>query len=202
MTTESSIKEPEKVASPVALHEPLARRQSPKGFLPLPVEPEKLQSIFEAARWAPSSRNEQPWRFIVASKSENPTEFEELFSTLNDSNKLWANQASVLIAVAAKLTSSRDAKPNRHALYDTGGAVANLTVQAVALGLQVHQMAGFNSQALRELYEVPSDFELMTVLAIGFPDESLLGQRQRVRKELSEFVFQSAWGKSFSITIQ
>lgn len=202
MTTESSIKEPEKVASPVALHEPLARRQSPKGFLPLPVEPEKLQSMFEAARWAPSSRNEQPWRFIVASKSENPTEFEELFSTLNDSNKLWANQASVLIAVAAKLTSSRDAEPNRHALYDTGGAVANLTVQAVALGLQVHQMAGFNSQALRELYEVPSDFELMTVLAIGFPDESLLGQRQRVRKELSEFVFQSAWGKSFSITIQ
>jgi nitroreductase len=158
--------------------------------------------LFEAARWSPSSYNEQPWRFIVASKSEDHAEFDKLCNTLNDSNKAWAHQAAALIAVAAKLTLTKNGKPNRHASYDAGGAVANLTMQAVSLGLQAHQMAGFNSQILSEVYNVPADFELMAVLAVGYPDDRLLGQRLRERKELNEFVFQNVWETPFTITNQ
>lgn len=186
----------ELIEEDVQLHEIIANRRSPKGFVEKAVEPGMLRSLLEAARWSPSSRNEQPWRFIVASKAHQQAEYDKLFSTLNDSNRVWAHQASALIAVAAKLTSSRDGKPNRLAQYDTGGAVANLTAQAVSLGLQVHQMGGFNSQMLRQLYNVPDDFELMAVLAIGYSDDGLLGQRQRVRKELGQFVFQGEWEKS------
>lgn len=182
-------------AEDYSLHELIARRRSQKAFSERHVDMPTLKSLLEAARWAPSSRNEQPWRFIVASKSENAAEFERIFSTLNDSNKVWAYQASALIAVTANLTSSRDAKPNHHAQYDTGGAVANLTMQAVSFGLQVHQMGGFNLVMLREMYNIPSHFQPIAVLAIGYPDD-LREQKQRTRKELHEFVFESEWGKS------
>jgi nitroreductase len=182
------------------LHDAIARRRSPKGFVEKPIEPEHLRLVLEAARWAPSSRNEQPWRFIVADKFHDTDEFEKLLSTLSEANRAWASQTSVLIAVVAKTAFSRDGLANRHAAYDVGGAVANLTVQAVSLGLQVHQMAGFMPAMLREVYRIPPEFEPMAVLALGYPDDSTLGQRQRVRKELSELVFRNEWGKSITIT--
>jgi nitroreductase len=182
----------------ISIHEPLARRRSPKGFLPRPVEAERLARLFEAARWAPSSFNEQPWRFIVATE-DNHDEFEQLLRTLTPKNQEWAKHAGALIAVAAKLNLERNGKANRHALYDTGGAVANLTTQAVSLGLQVHQMAGFDSSKLRETVGIPWNYEPMAVLAVGYADEVSLLQKQRVRKELGELVFEGVWSNTARI---
>ncbi len=182
----------------IPIHAPLARRRSPKGFFRKAVEEETLLSLFEAARWAPSSFNEQPWRFIVATK-DNGDEFGKLLATLSPTNQEWAKDASVLIAVAAKLNLERNGKANRHAQYDTGGAVANLTTQAVSLGLQVHQMAGFDSSKLRETFGIPLDYEPMAVIAAGYADEVQLSQKQRVRKELGELVFEGVWSNTSRI---
>lgn len=116
-----------------------------------------------------------------------------MLETLTKKNQEWAKQAAVLITVIAKTTFERDGATNHHAQYDTGGAVANLTLQAVSLGLQVHQMAGFDNTKLRSSFDVPSEFEPLTVLAIGYADETALVQKQRSRKELQEFVFESRW---------
>ncbi|MBX2991704.1 MAG: nitroreductase family protein [Bacteroidetes bacterium] len=173
----------------------IRRRWSPKGFLDIPVEPEKLVSLFEAARWSPSSRNEQPWRFIVETKS-HPEGYERLFSTLTESNKSWAGEAPVLIAGFAKKLFERDNRFNRVALYDTGGAVANLTVQAVSLGLQVHQMGGYDMRRLRELYSVPEEFEPAAILAVGYADEEQRTSRVRLRHELHTMVYEGVWGSA------
>lgn len=179
----------------IPLNEAVDRRWSPKGFLDIPVEPEKLRSLFEASRWSPSSRNEQPWRFIVETKP-HPEGYERLFSTLTESNKSWAGQAPVLIAGFAKKLFERDNRPNRVALYDTGGAVANLTVQAVSLGLQVHQMGGYDMRRLKELYNVPEEFEPAAILAVGYADEEERSSRVRQRRELNTMVYEGAWGRA------
>ena len=179
--------------SELPLLEVIAQRRSPRRFLDIPIEPEKQRSMFEAARCAPSSLNEQPWRFIVVTK-DNASEYERLFSTLTDRNKVWASEAPVLVVSVAKLFVDRNGKPNRFALHDVSGAMANLTMQAVSLGLQVHQMGGFDAVRLRTLYQIPDGFEPVTVSAIGYADEFNLLTRERTRNELATFVFQGQWG--------
>lgn len=171
----------------------IEHRRSPKRFLDIPVEQEKLHSILEAARWAPSSRNEQPWRFILATK-ENPAEYERVFSTLNEKNREWAKQASVLLVAIAHQFIERTGSPNTHAMHDVGGAIAHLTTQAVSLGLQVHQMGGFDSEKLRKLYQIPEGFDPVTVNAIGYGDEETFLQHVRTRKELNSLVYEGEWG--------
>lgn len=177
------------------LHEVLDKRRSPKAFLPRAVEPEKLRQLLEAARWSPSSRNEQPWRFIVGIK-EQADGYERLLKSLTDANQQWAQQAPVLIAVVAKLIFERDGKPNGSALLDVGGAIANLTVQAIALGLQVHQMAGFDRQKLKEACAIPDGFEPAVVLAVGYADDAqVLPQDRRKRLPLHALAFEGTWGR-------
>src|SRR5260370_15292830 len=135
------------------IEEILRRRWSPRAFSARPVEPEKLQSLFEAARWAASSFNEQPWNFIVATK-QNPEEHEHLLSCLVEGNQRWARAAPVLMVSVATLNFDKTGKPNRHAVHDVGLAVQNLIIEATALGLFVHQMAGFSPQKVREIYGV------------------------------------------------
>src|SRR5881394_2967613 len=126
------------------IHELLRRRWSPRAFDPnKPVESEKLRACFEAARWAPSSFNEQPWSFIVATR-DKPQEYAKLLACLVEKNQSWARSAPVLMIGATSLLWARNGKPNRHAFYDLGQAVAHLTVQATAQGLYLHQMAGFS----------------------------------------------------------
>ena len=125
------------------IHDLLRRRWSPRAFADRPVEREKLQSVLEAARWAPSSNNEQPWHYLVATREE-PEEFARLLACLVEKNQSWAKHAPVLMLSVASTVFTRNGKPNRHALHDTGQAVAGLTVQATALGLYVHQMAGLS----------------------------------------------------------
>ena len=119
----------------------MRQRWSPRAFDDRPIEPEELRSLFEAARWAPSSNNGQPWRFLIATK-ENKIEHDRLFNCLVEGNQTWAHRALVLLLSVAKL-QFEDGLPNRYALHDTGMAAENLAIQATALGLVTHQMAGF-----------------------------------------------------------
>jgi nitroreductase len=178
------------------VHELIARRWSPKAFSARPVEPEKLRSLFEAARTAPSSYNEQPWRFIVATRADR-AEFDRLLSTLREANRQWAQRAPVLILSIAKLVGERTGKPNRHAFHDVGQAIAYLTFQATALGLYLHQMGGFDAERARELLEIPEGDEPVAVIAVGYLDESPdAAPPARSRRALEELVFSGRWGKS------
>jgi len=185
------------------IHDLLRRRWSPRTFSDRRVEPDTLRSLLEAARWAPSSYNEQPWSFIVASK-DDPVEFGRLLSCLVEGNIQWAQHAPVLMVSVARLTFEDDGKPNRHAFHDVGLAVANLIVQATALGLVVHQMAGIFPDKIRELYGIPEGYEAVAGIALGYPGDpqSLpeeLRKRElapRERKPLTEFVFSGRWGRT------
>src|SRR5438132_14178221 len=140
------------------IEEILARRWSPRAFADRKVEPDELRTLFEAARWAPSSFNEQPWSFIVATKDQ-PEEYAQLLSCLLDKNQQWAQLAPVLMVSVAKLKFEKTGKPNRHEFHDVGLAMGNMLVEATALGLFVHQMAGFSPEKVREIYGVPEEFE-------------------------------------------
>ncbi len=180
----------------------LKQRWSPRAFAARPVEPEKLLSLWEAARWAASTANQQPWYFIVASK-ENAAEHARLLSCLRENNQQWASHAPVLMVSVAKLTFDANGQPNRHAFHDVGLAVANLILQATALGLAVHQMAGFDPDRVRELYGVPEGFEPVAGIVLGYPGDPAilpedLRQRElapRTRKPLETFVFERSWGQ-------
>ncbi len=183
------------------IHELLARRRSPLAFSSRSVEADSLGSVLEAARWTPSSYNAQPWSFIVATR-ENAAEFDRLLGCLVDANLQWAQRAAVLIFSVAQLAFDHNGKPNRHALYDLGQAVSNMVIQATALGLSVHQMAGFRTEQARQVLGLPSGYEPITAIALGYEGdfESLsdsLRRRQsapRTRKPLDSFVFQGRWG--------
>ena len=186
--------------SPV--HDLIRRRRSPRAFADRAVEPEKLRSLLEAARWAPSSFNEQPWAYLVATR-ENPGEFARLLSVLMEGNRGWAQKAPVLMLSVAKLRFDRNGNLNRHAFHDVGLATASLVTQATAMGLSAHQMAGFDGEKAREVFGIPGGWEPVTAIALGYPgDASALPGRlrdlelaPRTRKPLEEFVFTGRWGQ-------
>jgi nitroreductase len=185
------------------IEEVLKRRWSPRAFAERPVEPEKLLSLWESARWAASTANEQPWYFIVATKQDE-TEYARLLNCLRENNQLWASRAPVLMVSVAKLAFDANGQPNRHAFHDVGLAVANLIVQATASGLFVHQMAGIYPDKVREIYRVPEGFEPVAGIVLGYAgDPAILPEevRQRelaprVRKPLDTFVFHQTWGQT------
>ncbi|HEX8491491.1 MAG TPA: nitroreductase family protein [Pyrinomonadaceae bacterium] len=185
------------------IHDLIKRRWSPRAFSAQPVETEKLLSLLEAARWAASCFNEQPWSFIVATK-ESEEEYERLLGCLVESNARWAQYAPVLMLSVAKLNFERNAKPNRHAFHDVGQAAASLTLQATALGLVVHQMAGFDIAKARERFSIPEGYEAVAAIAVGYQNEadSLpedLREKEeapRTRRPLDSFVFTGTWGET------
>ncbi|HKI78361.1 MAG TPA: nitroreductase family protein [Ignavibacteriaceae bacterium] len=183
------------------IHELLEKRYSPKAFDDKNIEQEDLIKLLEAARWSPSSMNEQPWRFIVGVKNEDETH-DKIYDTLADGNKLWAKNAPVLILTIASNFYQRNGEPNKHAGYDLGQAIANLTFQASAQELYVHQMGGFSAQKAKELFDIPEGFTPMSVVAIGHLGNSEdlpekvrpVDKSKRKRKELEEIVFQDYFG--------
>ncbi len=183
------------------IHELLKQRWSPRAFSDRPVEPAKLQSLMEAARWAASCFNEQPWSFIVATKHE-PAEHQRLVDCLVEKNQQWARAAPVLMISIASLSFRHNGKPNRHAFYDVGAAAACMTIEATALGLHVHQMAGFHVEKARAAYNIPESAEPAAAIALGYlGDASSLPEEFRSkeqtlspRKPISEFVFSGGWG--------
>lgn len=182
------------------IHEHLAHRWSPRAFADKPVTAETLGSLFEAARWAASCFNEQPWRFMVA-RREQHDEYEKLLSCLVEGNQGWAIQAPVLGLGIARKTFTLNGKPNHFAHHDLGLATAGLMAQATAEGLYVHAMGGILPQRAAELYRVPDDFDVLTGFAIGYLgdpdslDESMRASElePRTRKPLTETVFSSTW---------
>lgn len=186
----------------VPIHELLARRWSPRAYAERPIERDKLKSLFEAARWAPSSSNEQPWRFLLATK-DVPEDYERLLACLVEGNRKWAFRAPALILSVAALQFEDDGKPNRHAFHDVGLAAENLVLQAAASGLIAHQMAGFDMEKARAACGIPARFEPVAMIAIGYPgDVALLPEylqererKPRERKTVGEFLFSSRWGQ-------
>jgi nitroreductase len=182
----------------------VAKRWSPYGFADRHVSEADLHSLFEAARWAASSFNEQPWSYIVATSAQE-AEFARLLSCLVEANQSWAKAAPVLALGVATLNFKRNNKPNRVAIHDLGLATGNLVAEATARGLWIHQMGGILPDRAREIYGIPEGSEAVTAIAIGyagdpetFPEE--IRKRDlapRERKPQREFVFGTSWGKAF-----
>lgn len=180
-------------------------RWSPRAFSDKPVETQDIASLLECARWAPSAMNEQPWSFLVGQKPDPA--WKNLLQTLMEANKIWAEHAPVLILVIGKTDYTHNQRNNDWYAYDTGQAVAHLTVEASRLGLFVHQMAGFSKEKARELFHIPPSHDPLVVMALGhYGDPSILPeellqreQAPRKRKPLSTFVFTDTFGKSYSL---
>lgn len=148
----------------------IRNRRSIRAFADKPVEMEKLNSLFEATRWAPSSINEQPWIYLYATKDQ-PELWNTFFDVLNDGNKAWVKDAPVLIFIIARRNFSRFNTPNAYALYDLGAANSLLALQAVDLGLQIRQMAGYDHQQAKESLKIPDEYELGVFMAVGYPGD-------------------------------
>ena len=188
----------------IPLIESISRRWSPRAFATTPVSQDRLRQLLEAARWAPSCYNAQPWTFIVGTQ-DNPETFRKLSTCLVPVNQAWAAKAPVLMLALAELNFAHNGKPNRHAAHDVGLALGNLLNQATILGLQAHLMAGFSGNTARELFAVPDTHDPVTMLALGYPGdpESLpdtLREKElapRTRKSLDEIAFGGTLGESF-----
>jgi nitroreductase len=188
------------------VHDLIRHRWSPRAFANKPVEPAILASLFEAARWAPSSSNEQPWAYLVAT-NDNPEDHAKMLSVLVDFNAGWAKNAPVLALAVSHLKFQSKGNPNRNAFYDTGAATMLFSLEATARGLYVHQMAGFDAAKAKQVFEIPADWEPIAALALGYPgDPKSLPQplhdrevAPRTRKPLSEFVMSGRWGHTSPI---
>lgn len=182
------------------VHPLIHQRRSLRAYDPTKiVNDTELNSLFEAARWAPSAFNEQPWRFIFARKGS--TSYQKLFNALMPGNKSWAINAPVLLLAVVKLNSSHNDQLNRHAMHDLGLAMGMLSVQATSIDLNLHQMGGFLQAEVEKDFNIPAGYEAVTITSIGYSGhtellpEALISKESapRVRKELSQFVFENEW---------
>jgi len=181
------------ITAPANLHQLIRTRWSPNEFSSRPVELEKLRSMFEAARWAASCFNEQPWRYILATRTD-PEQFGKVLGLLAERNQQWAKTAYAIGFSAGKKTFSHSGKPDRFGLHDTGAATANLAIEGTALGVRTHFMGGFDAQRARSEFHIPDDFEIGAAFAIGYIDETATLPGVRTRKSLEEIVFSGDWG--------
>jgi len=183
------------------IHELIAGRWSPLAFGRQPVSRETIGTLLEAARWAASCYNEQPWRYLVAMR-EDGASFERLAGCLVEGNA-WAREAPVLLLAVACTTFERNGKPNAHAWYDVGLSVANLVLQAESLGLRAHQMAGFDGDRARRVLSIPTDHDPIAMIALGAPGDAStlpasLAAREaapRERRPLDTIAFGAGWGE-------
>jgi nitroreductase len=179
----------------------LRRRWSPRSFQERPVADAALASLLEAARWAASCFNAQPWHLVVARREQEKEAHARLLACLSANNQRWAGRAPVLLLAVARTAFPGDGRPNRHAGYDTGAAMAQLALQAVALGLQAHQMGGFDAARAREAFAIREGFEPMAAIALGHPGpaaalpEDLRAREMapRQRRAVAEFAHFGGW---------
>jgi nitroreductase len=190
------------------VHELIRQRWSPRAFDEArDVARADLARLFEAARWPPSSGNEQPWRFIVMRRDPASEAWRALVASLSSGNQAWAGAAPVLVLAVVRLTLERNESANPLAWYDAGQAVALLTIQATSQGVSVRQMEGFDRDRARQACGVPAGFEPAVVMAIGYAGdpEKLTVEKHRTaetqprrRKSLGDFVFEEEWGRVFT----
>lgn len=190
----------------VDIHELLARRWSPRAIdQHRPVARRDLAALLEAARWAPSCFGDQPWRYLVLDRFRDRESWQAAWNCLTDGNKAWVREVPVLIVSFADSMFRRTGKPNRWGAHDTGAASENLCLQGTALGLAVHQMGGFDREAIRHAFNVPEQFTAMAVIAIGHPgDPAELPEEKRTaeiaarsRVPLAEIAFDTRWEAGF-----
>jgi nitroreductase len=188
----------------VAIHELIAGRWSPRAYSSEPVSRENLHAVLEAARWAPSSYNAQPWRFLVFDRSVDEVSFKQAFATLVPFNQGWNASAPVLIAVTTH-TLTNKGEVNRCAPYDAGAAAMALVLQAHALGLAAHQMSGFDPNAFRTAFKLPTDVDVIAIISLGhYGDvdklDPVLREREksvRQRLPLADIAYGGGWKKVF-----
>ncbi len=174
-------------------------RRSPRAYSVAPVDEMIMKKLFEAARWAPSCYNNQPWRFLYAHKG-TPA-YDKLLQTAVEFNRNWAKNAPVLMLSVAKMTFDFNNEPNAHAWHDVGMAMQNLAIQATELGVIVHQMAGFDPMKAKQAFNIPDVFEPVALVAIGYPGSSevlpedlrKMEDTPRVRKPIEEIAFDGTW---------
>jgi nitroreductase len=177
----------------------IQERWSPYSFSSVPVEPFKLKAMFEAAGYAPSCNNEQPWMFVFTTKNDISV-FNDYLGFMTDNNKIWAKNAYALGISMARMTFSFSGKPNRHSFHDTGMAVSNLLLQALAMDIYVHQMAGFSVEKVKKYFNLSDDIQPVAMMAIGYlgegfdisPELFKRDETRRPRKQLTEFVFKNS----------
>lgn len=186
------------------LHDILRHRWSPRAFDNQFIEPAKLRSLFEAARWSPSASNLQPWYFIVGLKGDET--YAHILDTLDSFNHLWAPTSPVLVLnIAQHLTEAGE--PNGTAMYDLGQAVAHFTFQAMHEGIYVHQMSGFDPQKASQIFKIPKEYIAVSVMALGYPGKPHLIHARlqpgeisvRVRRKAKNSVFSGTFGQPSSI---
>jgi nitroreductase len=173
------------------------RRWSPTVFEDKAIQADVMDSLFEAARWSASCFNEQPWNFVVAARHSDPAAFAALLACLGPGNQAWVKQAPVLMFSVAKKTFDKTGAPNRYAWYDTGQAVAHLSLEAISLGVFVHQMAGFDAALAKAAAKIPDTHEVVSAIALGYgveadqlsPEAATRERSPRVRREAASFVF-------------
>jgi len=194
------ISKPATTSQPI---DPLIRKRwSGRAFVEnQPVAREQIVSLLEAARWAPSCWNDQPWRYIVFDRFHNRDAWQKAFECLSEGNQKWVIQAPVLLIAFADTRFTRNGKPNRWGQHDTGAASTSLCLQAASIGLMAHQMAGYDRDKVRQTFSIPDQFDIMSMIAVGHPaeenqihpDELKRELEPRERAPLGERFFDSAW---------
>lgn len=182
------------------IHELIDKRWSPRAFSDKEIEVEKIEKLFEAASYAASCYNEQPWRFIYASK-DYPERYEQLFSCLVEFNQMWVKTAPMIILTLAAKKFAQNKKENYHAHHDLGLAIGNMSLQATYMDLYLHQMAGFSAEKARELFEIPEDFDIVTMIAVGYMGDATqlpenikeMESNKRDRRLLDKILFDGEW---------
>ena len=191
--------------SSVPIQSMIARRWSARAVDPdRSIDPQTVQILLEAARWAPSSGNEQPWRYLVFD-GRDPAALEAARSCLVEGNS-WARRWPLLLLSIAREHFSHKEKPNRHAQHDVGMASLSLVLQATELGLSTHQMAGYDADRARELFAIPEGFTPMAMIVVGYPGKTEelsapLQEREmapRARKPIEQWAFAGKWEKPYA----
>ncbi|BAN36135.1 nitroreductase [Sulfuricella denitrificans skB26] len=189
----------------VDVHDIIAKRWSCRAFdASKPVSREQIVALLEAARWSPSCFGDEPWRFIVWDKNSDAAAWQKAFDCLGEWNQNWVKNAPVLMLTTANSLFSKNGKPNRWGQYDTGAAAENLCLQAVASGLMAHQMGGFDVEKTRSAFNIPNEFALMAMIAVGYQGEpEVLNDNEelkelelaaRARTPLGVHFFDGDWG--------
>lgn len=197
------MKKPATTQAPV--HDIIANRWSPRAYdASKPVSQAQIISMLEAARWAPSCFGDEPWRFIVWDKNKDAAAWEKAFDCIVQGNQGWAKDAPVIVLICAGTLFERNQKPNRWGAYDTGAAAVSLSLQATSMGLVTHQMGGFDGEKTRAAFNIPEQFEMMSMMAVGYiadvdalPEEAkerTLAPRKR--KPLGKLFYEGVWNQS------
>ena len=190
-------------ATQTDIHDLLARRWSCRAFdASKAVSREQIVALLEAARWAPSCYGDEPWRFIVWDRNADAAAWQKAFDCLVEWNQNWVKNAPVLLLATANSQFRKNGAPNRWGQYDTGAASENLCLQAVASGLMAHQMGGFDEEKTRRAFDIPAEFALMAMIAVGYQGEpevlndelKELELAARERTPLGEHFFEGGWG--------